>query len=45
MDAFIITEMHYLVASLFCDLVRSFCLFIFVELSSVSALFALFHKH
>ena len=45
MDALTITEMHYLVVSLFCDLVWPLFLFMLVELSSVSALFALFHKH
>ena len=44
MDAFIITEMHYLLVSLLCDLVRPLFL-IFAEVSSVPALFALFHKH
>ena len=45
MDAFTITEMHYLVVSLVCDLVWPLCLFIFVELSSVASVFALFDKH
>ena len=45
MDAFTITEMHYLVVSLFCDLVWSLYLFIFVELSRVAALFSLFDKN
>ena len=45
MDDFTITDMHYLVVSLFCDLVRPLFLFIFAEVSSLSALFALFHKH
>ena len=40
-----ITEMHYLVVSLVFDLVQPLFLFIFVELSSVSELFTLFHKH
>ena len=34
--------MHYLVVSLFCDLVWPLYIFIRVELSSVTALFALF---
>ena len=45
MDDFTITEMHYLVVSLFCDLVRPLFLFIFTDVSAVTALFALFHKH
>ena len=45
MDVFTITEMHYLVVSLFCDLVWHIYLFIFVDLSSVAALFALFDEH
>ena len=44
MDDFTITDMHYLVVSLFCDLVRPLFLFIFTEVSAVTALFALFYK-
>ena len=45
MDGFTITEMHYLVVSLFCDLVWPLYLFALAELSSVAVLFALFYKH
>ena len=45
MNAFTITEMHYLVVSLFCDLVRPLYVFTLAELSSVAVLFALFYKH
>ena len=45
MDAFTITEMHCLVVKIVCDLVWPLYLFIFVELSSVAVLFALFDKH
>ena len=45
MDAFTITEMHYLVVSLFCDLVWPLYVFTLVELSSVTVIFALFYKH
>ena len=45
MDDFTITDMHYLVVSLFCDLVRPLFLIIFTEVSAVTALFAWFHKH
>ena len=45
MDAFTITEMHYLVVSLFCDLVWPLYLFALAELSSVAVLFALFYEH
>ena len=45
MNAFTITEMHYLVVILFCDLVWSLYLFILEDLGTVAALFALFHKH
>ena len=44
MDDFTITDMHYLVVSLFCDLVRPLFQFIFADVCSVIALFALFHK-
>ena len=40
--AFVVTEINYLVASLFCDLVRPPFSFIFVLLNSLAALFALF---
>ena len=40
-----ITELHCFVISLFCNLVRPLFQFIFVELSFVTALFTLFHKH
>ena len=45
MNAFTITEMHYLVVSLFCDLLRPLYLFLLEDLGMVAALFALFHKH
>ena len=45
MNAFTCAKMHYLVVSLFCVLVWPLYLFIFMELSVVVALFALFHKH
>ena len=45
MNAFTITEMHYLVVSLICDLVWPLYLFILEDLGTVAALFALFHKH
>ena len=45
MNAFTITEMHYLVVSLFCDLVWAHYLFILEDLGAVAALFALFYKH
>ena len=45
MDAFTITEMRYLVVSLFCDLVWPLYVFTLAELSSVAVLFALFYKH
>ena len=45
MIIFTITEMDYLVASLVCDLVGPLFLFIFMELNSVIATFALFHKY
>ena len=45
MNAFTITEMHYLVVILFCDLVWPLYLFILEDLGTVAALFALFHKH
>ena len=38
MDAFTITEMHYLVVSLFCDLVWPLYLFILEDLGTVAAL-------
>ena len=45
-DVLTITGMHYLLVSLFYDLVWLLFLFIFMELSSVAApLFALFHTH
>ena len=44
MDDFTITDMHYLVVSLFCDLVRPLFQFIFTDVCSVIALFALFYK-
>ena len=45
MDAFTITEMHYLMVSLFCELVWPLYLFALAELNSVAVLFALFYKH
>ena len=45
MKAFTCAKMHYLVEILFCDLVWPLYLFIFMELSVVVALFALFYKH
>ena len=45
MNAFTITEMHYLVVSLFYDLVWPLYLFILVDLSSVAVLFAFDYKH
>ena len=45
MNAFTCANMHYLMVSLFCVLVWPLYLFIFMELSVVVALFALFHKH
>ena len=41
MDAFTITEMHYLVVSLFCDLVWPLYLFALAELSSVAVCYLL----
>ena len=38
MDAFTITEMHYSMVSLFCDLVWPLYLFALAELSSMTAL-------
>ena len=45
MNAFTITEMHYLMVSLIFDLVWLLYLFILVDLSSVTLLFAFIHKH
>ena len=45
MNAFTITEMHYLMVSLICDLVWPLYLFILKDLSSVALLFAYIHKH
>ena len=45
MNAFTITEMHYLMVSLICNLVWPLYLFILVDLSSVALLFAFIHKH
>ena len=45
MNAFTITEMHYLVVIIFCDLVWPLYLFIWMDLGMVAVLLALFHKH